>query len=83
MNGWLRQRREPLLNAIKIIITKGAMSNKGTTADAPGRCNRMLASDWNCFYFYTLHSILFTILVRHSLNCGYYVQVGYVPATRT
>lgn len=27
-------------------------------------------------------SILFTILVCDSLNCGYYVQVGHAPANR-
>lgn len=31
--------------------------------------------------FLHVHSILFTILVCDSLNCGYYVQVGYVPAS--
>lgn len=41
----------------------------------------MPTSDWNGCYFYTVHSILFTILVRDSLNCGYYVQVGYVPTS--
>lgn len=58
----LWQRHDRVLNRIKI-ITEEIVSNKGTTACAPGRCIRLLASDWNRFYFYTLHSILFTILV--------------------
>lgn len=67
---------------IRVLTCGKTLSQKGTTAVAPVRCNpHVPTSDWNCCYFYTLHSILFTILVCDSLNCGYYVQVGYVPAS--
>lgn len=58
-----------------------------TTALAPERCIRMmLASDWNGCYFYLSRSILFTILVWDSLNCGYYALWMYARSltpTRT
>lgn len=59
------------------------MQSKGDNVRHLEGAVHMQLNDWNHFYFYTVHSILFTILVCDSLNCGYYVQVGQVPETRT